>query len=180
MREWNPVEVLRQSRHDWLNKLQLIKGYMALGNREKVEEVINEIIQEAEQETKLSNLPMSKFVSMILTYNWEGHPLHLHYEVKGKHNWFLNGFDDTEVSRWFDELLNVMNEQVLLDEENDLFIKVDLEEDVPRFFVEFYGILANTEAVEMFLHKKTTSFFIREVLVRKESISFIMDLREES
>ena len=36
-KEWNTVDVLRQVRHDWLNKLQLIKGNLDLNKMERYE-----------------------------------------------------------------------------------------------------------------------------------------------
>ena len=45
-KEWNTVEVLRHARHDWLNKLQLIKGNLDLNELDRAKEIINEIVIE--------------------------------------------------------------------------------------------------------------------------------------
>ena len=57
-KDWNIVEVLRHARHDWLNRVQLIKGYISLNNIERVNKILDEIIADAYQESKLSNMNM--------------------------------------------------------------------------------------------------------------------------
>lgn len=47
---WMIVEALSHSRHDWLNKLQLIKGNLALGKVGQAENIIDGIIVEAQNE----------------------------------------------------------------------------------------------------------------------------------
>lgn len=60
-KDWDTVELLRHSRHDWLNKIQLIKGNLTLGKIDRIKEIIDEIVYHTEQESKLSNLPISLF-----------------------------------------------------------------------------------------------------------------------
>ncbi|WP_312471145.1 Spo0B domain-containing protein, partial [Neobacillus sp.] len=43
-KEWDIVEVLRHSRHDWLNRLQLIKGNLDLNRIDRAKAVIDEIV----------------------------------------------------------------------------------------------------------------------------------------
>ena len=65
-KEWNTVDILRHVRHDWLNKLQLIKGNLDLDKIDQAHRIIEEIIIEAQNETKLSNLNIPKFTSYSL------------------------------------------------------------------------------------------------------------------
>src|SRR4051794_37661280 len=80
-KEWDIVEVLRHSRHDWLNRLQLIKGNLDLNRIDRAKTVIEEIIIEAQQESKLTNLKMPLFASLLLKSNWENPSFKLEYEV---------------------------------------------------------------------------------------------------
>ncbi|MDQ0254235.1 stage 0 sporulation protein B (sporulation initiation phosphotransferase) [Evansella vedderi] len=81
MRKWEVVDVLRHYRHDWLNKLQLIKGNLDIGRIEKVEGLIQEVIQQSKNESDLSNLNSQKLAERLLTFNWEEHPYVLFYEI---------------------------------------------------------------------------------------------------
>ncbi len=40
LNEWNIVDLLSHSRHDWMNKLQLIKGNLSLQKYERVNDII--------------------------------------------------------------------------------------------------------------------------------------------
>ncbi|WP_051314660.1 Spo0B C-terminal domain-containing protein [Alteribacter aurantiacus] len=80
-KDWEPVELLRHYRHDWLNHLQLIKGNLALGKTERVEVLLDEIIQQAKNESKLSNINGNLLAERLLTYNWEAHNFRLSFEV---------------------------------------------------------------------------------------------------
>ncbi|TVP85440.1 MAG: hypothetical protein EA344_05020 [Alkalicoccus sp.] len=68
------VEALRHYRHDYLNDIQLIKSYTALGKTEKVNQVIDRISRKAEQESRLSSLNAPQLSEFLLTYNW-GSPM---------------------------------------------------------------------------------------------------------
>lgn len=46
-KEWDVVEVLKYARHDWLNKIQLIKGNLALNRVDRANDIINTIVNES-------------------------------------------------------------------------------------------------------------------------------------
>ena len=64
-KEWDVVEVLRYARHDWLNKLQLIKGNLALNRLDRANEIIEEIVNESKHESKLTNINMRLFAALL-------------------------------------------------------------------------------------------------------------------
>lgn len=45
-KNWTTIETLRQTRHDWLNKIQIIKGNLELNRIDRVKGIIDEIIVE--------------------------------------------------------------------------------------------------------------------------------------
>jgi stage 0 sporulation protein B (sporulation initiation phosphotransferase) len=80
-KEWDIVEVLRHSRHDWLNRLQIIKGNLDLNRIDRAKAVIDEIVIEAQHETRLTNLHIPLFASLVLKSNWENPFFKLEYEI---------------------------------------------------------------------------------------------------
>lgn len=170
MKEWNSVEIMRHVRHDWLNRLQLIKGYTSLGNSEKVNEIINQIIHYAEQETKLSNLSLNKFATLLMTFNWEPHTYELHYEVES--NKSLTSVNDDKITNWFHEFFQIIDKSAQMNMENELHIKITVDGEEPSFFIEFYGILKDIEEIQSFLHKQTEYFKIENIDLSQESLSF--------
>ncbi|WP_413374550.1 Spo0B domain-containing protein [Alkalihalobacillus sp. 1P02AB] len=69
--DMNLLEALRHKRHDWLNIVQLIKMNLALGRYERIEELIHTTVQQCVNESKLSNLGISKLAEDLITYNWK-------------------------------------------------------------------------------------------------------------
>ena len=81
-KEINVIEALRHNRHDWLNVMQLVKTNLALGNYERIEELIQQTVQTCVNESKLSSLGIPKVATKLLTYNWlYGKESSLHVEV---------------------------------------------------------------------------------------------------
>jgi stage 0 sporulation protein B (sporulation initiation phosphotransferase) len=143
--EWNTVDILSHSRHDWMNKLQLIKGNLSLQKYDRVNDIIEEIVIEAQQESKLCNLRMPKFSSFLMTFNWSNHHFVLEYEILGD----VLSLDvyDAELTKWTMDFLDILNKTVDIYSENHLNITIDtgLEEKGVRFFFDFNGIIKDTD-----------------------------------
>lgn len=81
---WETAELLRQSRHDWLNQIQIIKANLSLNRVDRANEVIEEITDQSHHEAKLTNLNIPEVAGMLLTFNWDEHPYRLKVEVVGR------------------------------------------------------------------------------------------------
>ncbi|HEY2420809.1 MAG TPA: sporulation initiation phosphotransferase B [Neobacillus sp.] len=153
--EWDIVEVLRHSRHDWLNKLQLIKGNLDLNRIDRVRAVIDEIVIEAQNETKLSNLQMPRFAALLLKSNWVNPSFKLEYEViEDSESLIIN---DLELTNWTDSFFAWLNKAVEAFQENHLSITIEPQLDGVRFFFDFSGIIIKSELIETFLADKTSA-----------------------
>lgn len=148
-KEWDIVEVLRHSRHDWLNRLQLIKGNLDLNRIDRAKAVIDEIIIEAQHESKLSNLKMPLFASLLLKSNWENPSFKLEYEVLQDTESFQ--MDEELLTNWTTLLFNCLNEAIEAFQENHLSITIDQQSKGIRFFFDFSGIIIKSEIIEEFL-----------------------------
>ena len=60
-------EVFQYIRHDWLNRIQIIKGNIALGKMEQAEQVLDDIVMDMQQEIRLTNLRLPEFTELLLT-----------------------------------------------------------------------------------------------------------------
>lgn len=152
-KEWNIIEVLRHSRHDWLNKLQLIKGNLDLNRIDRAKTIIEEIVIESQHETKLSNLHIPIFASLLLKANWENNIFRLEYEV-------LQDFgqlkiNEADLTEWTAAFFTCLNEAVAPFAENHLAISIDPQKDGARFFFDFSGIIKQKERIETFLYETT-------------------------
>jgi stage 0 sporulation protein B (sporulation initiation phosphotransferase) len=164
--EWGIVEVLRHSRHDWLNRLQLIKGNLDLNRIDRARAVIDEIVIETQNETKLSNLQLPRFASLLLKYNWENPSFKLEYEVLEDSGSFT--INDVELTNWTNSFFSRLNKAIEVFQENDLSITIEPQTNGVRFFFDFNGIIIKSELIEKFLADQTTSI---ELVVREFSES---------
>ncbi|MGJ7912284.1 Spo0B C-terminal domain-containing protein [Neobacillus sp. LXY-1] len=148
-KQWNLIEVLRHSRHDWLNKLQIIKGNLDLNRIERTKEVINEIIIEAQHETNLSNLHIPCFAEVLLKTNWETHSFLLDYEVLQDTE--VAKINDVMITDWTTSFFSCLDQAIETFHENHLSITIKLEPEGFRFFFDFSGIIRSKELIEKFL-----------------------------
>lgn len=75
----------RQYRHDLLNQMQLVKSYYQLGRMDDMMRCIDQFVVRVQQESLLSKLDDPELVYMLLTYNYESHPLYLDIELTLSH-----------------------------------------------------------------------------------------------
>lgn len=148
-KEWNMIEVLRHSRHDWLNKLQLIKGNLDLNRIDRVKAIIDEIVIEAQHETKLSNLHIPIFASLLLKANWENYLFRIEYEVL-QESGFLQ-INETALTEWTTAFFACLNAAIGGMDENHLVISINPEDVGTRFFFDFSGIINEKERIEKFM-----------------------------
>ena len=80
MDEKQAIKLIQRLRHDWMNELQLILGYIQLGKQDKAEEKIHEIIEKAGQNRALDRLLIPKTTIFLHLLNaeythfqWEWH-----------------------------------------------------------------------------------------------------------
>ncbi|MFC4320937.1 sporulation initiation phosphotransferase B [Litchfieldia salsa] len=154
-KDWTIVDVLKHSRHDWLNKIQLIKGNIALNKYDRVKEIIDEIVMETQNEARLTNLQLTELASFFMTYNWEEHKFPIEYEVIGTAR-DLAKYDD-ELTAWCEQFFQLIENNTVLNGENHLMITVELFDEEVRFLFDFSGIINDTELVIESLEKGNES-----------------------
>jgi stage 0 sporulation protein B (sporulation initiation phosphotransferase) len=171
-KEWDIVEVLRHSRHDWLNRLQLIKGNLDLNRIDRAKEVIDEIVIETQNETKLSNLHMPLFAALLLKSNWENPYFKLEYEVLRDTK--LIKINDGVLTNWTNSFFICLSQAIEAFQENHLSITIEPQSDGIRFFFDFSGIIMNKELLETFLADPTMDLVIKELSENEFALELFM------
>jgi stage 0 sporulation protein B (sporulation initiation phosphotransferase) len=149
-KQWRIVDVLRHSRHDWLNKIQLIKGNLALNKIERVYEIINDIICEMQHETKLTNLKAVQFAELLMTYNWQPRLISLEYEVLGEER-DLSLYDE-DLTQWSSSFLAFMEKQADGRQENHMSISIEVMPQGANIFFDYSGTIQDKNEVKRWLH----------------------------
>ncbi|AXI09583.1 hypothetical protein CUC15_11905 [Oceanobacillus zhaokaii] len=93
MEEKDVVEVLQYYRHDIMNDLQIISGYLSMGKLEKVEKKFEELFSFYEQERKLMHLKAPKFILWLIRFNNLYNNFRLTYNIQVE-NTQLSMIDD--------------------------------------------------------------------------------------
>ena len=148
-KEWNTVEVLRHARHDWLNQMQLIKGNLDLNKLDRVREIINEIVIEAQNESKLSNLNSPQFATLLLTTRWENYSFEFEFQVIDELK--CGSIDDVELEKFTKQFFVLLNESIQRFGENHLIVTIETMQQGSRFFFDFSGIIERKDLIEQFL-----------------------------
>lgn len=179
-KDWNKIELLRHVRHDWLNKLQLIKGNLDLNKIDRTKEIITEIVIEAQNETKLSNLEFPNFTLLLLTHNWEQHAFQIDFEVIN--NMKCKEMKEDSLTNWISAFFSQLDKALKPFAENQLSLTIEPEEQGIRFFLDFCGTIENIECIQRFLEQSylgveimpfhlTDGEFSLEVFFQQESKS---------
>lgn len=170
-KKWSTLEVLKYSRHDWLNKLQLIKGNLSINRMDRVKEIIDEIVMEMRNESLLSHLNVPELATFLISYNWENYLIQISYEVL---NGELEGsfqVDDQKITEWTSTFLEALESSVDEKGNHTLFIVIQQEQNGIRFFFDFRGIITKQQIVNDFL-QKSVPFDLKIQELTKETILF--------
>jgi len=177
-KDWNTIEFLRHVRHDWLNKIQLIKGNLDLNKPDRVKEIINEIITETKQEAKLSNLDIPQFATKLLIANWENYYFRLEYEVLAEEKCQVT--EDEVLTEWTTLFFQMLNQYIKPFADNHLFISIHSMVEGIRLYIDFNGILLDRETMSQFLQQQfTKQLTLKNIEISEEELVFEVWMNRE-
>lgn len=81
------LQILSHTRHDWLNQIQLIDGYLSLGQPDKAKQVIRRVVTQSLNESELMKMKAPAFIEDVLTFNWYDHAFTLSFEAIVEQDW---------------------------------------------------------------------------------------------
>lgn len=108
--EWTVLKALRHARHDWMNDIQLVKGYLSLNKIDEAMRAADHIIVKAVQESKLCNLGMPGMAEMFTTFNWEKHTFLLEFEIDDE--LVVDKVDDETAVHFFSRLFSIFEAHI--------------------------------------------------------------------
>jgi stage 0 sporulation protein B (sporulation initiation phosphotransferase) len=145
------LKALRQTRHDWLNVMQLIKGNLALKRYDRIEEIIEQVTQQSICESKISEIQASSVVYFLLTYNWFSNNMKLEIDVAGEV--FSLEKDEVRLLRLCKEITEKLTNDCKIDTENNLLITFLFTDDKCELIFDFQGTLQKKEQWQPFFSK---------------------------
>jgi len=136
MNERELVDLLRLVRHDTLNQIQLLQGYLTLGRTEKVRQLLDEWIKNAREEANLSNLNCPRMATFFLTYKFQDYSPILHFTVKGEGK--FSDEQDCIFSTWFKRFFDRIEQLVTKGKENYIKVAIEMQPE-PVFYITWSG-----------------------------------------
>jgi len=148
-KKWDIIEILKYCRHDWLNKVQLIKGNLQLGKVDEVKGIIDAFITESKNEAQLSNLHMPKMAELLITLNWRGLPFTFEYEVlEAKKGCYIV---DDSMYNWTTAFIDQLCQCLDPIAQNELKIIIYDKGESIRFTFDLKGKILTRESMTLFL-----------------------------
>ncbi|MDO7906875.1 Spo0B domain-containing protein [Paenibacillus sp. JX-17] len=76
------ISTLNHHRHDWMNDLQVLYGYIRLGKHDKTVQCVERIKERVAEESKIAKLGIPSLVFFLQSFRSYGANLELHVEVQ--------------------------------------------------------------------------------------------------
>ncbi|WP_174613929.1 Spo0B domain-containing protein [Virgibacillus ihumii] len=81
MLEEDVIQILRHNRHDLMNHLQIVQGYLSMDKPEKARSKLETFMKLMEEERKLVNLNIPKFALCLIQFNTNYQNFRLSYHI---------------------------------------------------------------------------------------------------
>ena len=75
------IQLLRLQRHDLMNDLQIVHGYLSMGKTDKVKSKVNDIIEACNQERELMNINCPNFALWLIQVNMHHKHIKFTYDL---------------------------------------------------------------------------------------------------
>ncbi|TSB45771.1 Spo0B domain-containing protein [Alkalicoccobacillus porphyridii] len=131
------ILALKHTRHDWLNVIQLIKGNLALGHYERIEDIIQQTTDHSLNESKLFNISAPELTLFLIGYNWSSQKVKLSYHVEGE-EFTLTDWDQRLLNT-FKAITDILSNASSLAIENSLLISFTFYKNDFKIMFEYAG-----------------------------------------
>lgn len=102
------VELLQYRRHDLVNDMQVIQGYVSMNMLEQAQEKVDQLLEKTEQERKLYMLQAPSFIICVEKFRLQQEIFDLTYDIRNIVN--LNIHDE-----WLTKISNILVKEITTD-----------------------------------------------------------------
>jgi sensor histidine kinase regulating citrate/malate metabolism len=143
------IETLSHHRHDWMNELQILYGYLRLNKPDKAIAVVDRIRGRMEHDSRVSHLGIPKLAAFFLSFRTICDTMRLDVEVEEGFRLPDPEMDQERLTDAVIGLVNVVRLRVLAatDEENVLRLKLRSDERSVVLEINYNGKLAAKESL---------------------------------
>jgi sensor histidine kinase regulating citrate/malate metabolism len=135
------IDLISHYRHDWMNDIQLLFGYVSLKKYDKLDDCMDKIRTKALQESCTAKLGIPSLVAFFITFRLHYHALTLELEMEQDINLASLPMEHENVSRLIQSIIQLFNSHAEPSDElsNGLSVQFDLESDALLFDLVYQG-----------------------------------------
>ncbi|MDB5053449.1 MAG: putative sporulation initiation phosphotransferase [Bacilli bacterium] len=135
------IDLVSHYRHDWMNDIQLLFGYVSLKKYDKLDDCMDKIRNKALQESCVAKLGIPSLVAFFITFRLHYTMFDLELEMDQDINLAALPLDTVKVSKFVQDMVKLFHSHALLSDEepNVLSLQFDLEEDALLFDLIYQG-----------------------------------------
>ncbi|WP_080874242.1 Spo0B domain-containing protein [Oceanobacillus timonensis] len=164
MEEKETVRLLQKYRHDLMNRLQIVSGYLSMERTDKAKQQLDEVLQYYEEERKLMRLNADTFMIWVLQFQDEYPSFALTYHVDLLET-AEKSIDEQELLFTCETLLAVLTEAAEAFRVYDLFLHVvertndwSIRMNIKDLAVENAPAIEKRYGISVTIEKEQTSF----------------------
>ncbi|MCU6793401.1 Spo0B domain-containing protein [Paenibacillus sp. WQ 127069] len=130
------IRLFNHYRHDWMNEIQLIFGYVKLRKYDKLESLIQNIKVKVQRESNVSKLGVPELIMYVFSVQAEVKELKL--EVEMEHEIHLNELliDCKELTRLLIAVIEVFKEHAVVHHEHEYGLQLKLTQTVGKLTID--------------------------------------------
>jgi stage 0 sporulation protein B (sporulation initiation phosphotransferase) len=135
------IELISHYRHDWMNDIQLLFGYVSLKKYDKLDDCMDKIRSKVLQESSIAKLGIPSLVAFFVSFRLYYNALALELEMEEDINLASLPLDQEKVSRLVQMTVKLFHSLAVpsYDEPNVLSVQFDLEKEALLFDLIYQG-----------------------------------------
>jgi stage 0 sporulation protein B (sporulation initiation phosphotransferase) len=135
------IELISHYRHDWMNDIQLLFGYVSLKKYDKLDDCMDKIRSKVLQESSIAKLGIPSLVAFFVSFRLYYNALALELEMEEDINLASLPLDQEKVSRLVQMTVKLFHSLAVpsYDEPNVLSVQFDMEKEALLFDLIYQG-----------------------------------------
>ncbi|GLO66701.1 MULTISPECIES: Spo0B domain-containing protein [Oceanobacillus] len=118
------LHIIQHYRHDLMNRLQLVSGYLSMGKVEKAEDKLNEAIAYYEEERKLMQLKAPSLMLWILEFEQYYRSYSMSYFIEATSTTYNHPIDDQWIVSKCNQIMHVLQNHLYSDSMYEVEIRI--------------------------------------------------------
>jgi len=149
------IRTLSHHRHDWMNELQILYGYLRLNKHDKAVDVVDRIRLRMDQDSKISQIGIPELATFMLSFRTVCDTMRLDVEIQDGLSLDRLSIAAEELSKSVIGLINVIRFRAVSPLNGDNVLKLNLSqaEDTLKIVMVYEGELAAADSVSADLEK---------------------------